>query len=483
MPPKDTRIVIVGAGIAGLSIAWAIRKRDPDVDLVVLERGSRTGGNIRTNDIEGYLCESGPDGFMDSAPATMALVHDLGLESRVLPSNDAARRRYLFSGGRLLPVPTSVGAFLRTPLLSMRGKLRLMSEPFAASTDDGDESILAFARRRIGEEAAAQFVDPMVSGIFGGDADALSVRACFPKLAKLEDDHGGLVRGLIATKRARRRSGSMAGPAGRLTSFVGGMSELTDALTRELRTAVRTSSPVVALDPRHSIRDATSRPTYVVSTPRQRYRADALVLAGPAHESAWVLRDFDPALSRSLTQIRTAPIAVVCLGFDASSVGAQCRLDGFGFLVPRGHHVRILGALWETSIYERRAPAGKVLLRVMVGGARDREAVWLSDSALLDVVKTDLSRTMGLSAIPQMVEVIRHQRGIPQYVKGHDAILQDVDHRLERHPGLFVAGNSYRGISINSCVAEADGIAESALRAATLAAAPRYEAAAGAVSS
>src|SRR5262245_6246107 len=143
------RIVIVGGGIAGLSIAWAIRKRDPLIDLVVLERGPRTGGNIRTEDVDGYVCEAGPDGFMDSAPATMALVRELGLESRLLRSGDRARRRFLFCRGKLFPVPTSVWAFLRTPLLTLRGKLRVMAEPFAALTDNPDESIFDFASRRI----------------------------------------------------------------------------------------------------------------------------------------------------------------------------------------------------------------------------------------------------------------------------------------------------------------------------------------------
>ena len=172
---EKARIVIVGGGIAGLSIAWAIRKHDPAADLVVLERGPRTGGNIKTDQVDGYVCEAGPDGFMDSAPATMALVRDLGLESRLLPSDDRARRRFLFHGGTLVPVPTAVGDFLRTPLLSLRGKLRIMREPFARAASEPDESILDFAARRIGSEAAMRFVDPMVSGIFGGDAEALSL--------------------------------------------------------------------------------------------------------------------------------------------------------------------------------------------------------------------------------------------------------------------------------------------------------------------
>ena len=468
MPDDQTRIVIVGGGISGLSIARAITKRAPRIDLVLLERGPQTGGNIRTEHLDGYICESGPDGFMDSAPATMALARELGLQSRLLPSNDLARRRFLFSEGRLSAVPTSLPAFLHTPLLSLRGKIRLMGEPFAAASNDADESILAFATRRIGREAATRFVDPMVSGIFGGDAEALSLRACFPRLWQLERNHGGLVRGMVATRRSRRSTGSIAGPSGRLTSFVGGMSELIEALTRDLGAVVRTSSPVVGLVSRRSIGGSTLPRRYAVTTPVETFHADGVVLAGPGYESAAIVRGFDPTLSQELDQIPTAPMVVVCLGYDVAAIQSQCCLDGFGFLVPRNEGVRILGALWETSIYQQRAPAGKMLLRIMIGGARDPEALSLPDDALMSIVRNDLARTMNLSATPEMTYVIRHRRGIPQYVKGHLARLERIDRSLREHPGLLIGGNSYRGVSINSCIAEAETIAESVIPAARL---------------
>src|SRR6478672_3433304 len=176
------RVVVVGAGVAGLSIAWAIRQRSADVELVVLERGSRTGGNIQTECIDGYVCEAGPDGFLDNAPATLALVHALGLDAKLLPSNDAARRRYIFRNGRLHEVPASVRGFLRSSLLSTRGKLRLLAEPFARARAIDDESILDFATRRVGREAATVLIDPLVAGVFAGDAATLSLKACFPTL-------------------------------------------------------------------------------------------------------------------------------------------------------------------------------------------------------------------------------------------------------------------------------------------------------------
>jgi oxygen-dependent protoporphyrinogen oxidase len=462
------RIVIAGGGIAGLSTAWAIKQRAPTVDIVLLESGPRAGGNIRTENLDGYVCESGPDGFLDNAPATMALVRELGLSSRLLPSNDQARRRYIFRNGRLSEVPTSPIAFLKTPLLSPRAKIRLLCEPFANARRDNDESIIDFATRRIGSEAAAVFVDAMVSGIYAGDAKALSLKACFPKMRQIEDDHGSLFRGLIATRRTRKRTDTPGAPAGRLTSFTGGMSDLINGLTRALGSVVHTSTAVTSIR-RNQFPSLSpgkpAGPAYVVNTSQGAFHADAVVLSGPAAESAAIVREHDAPLADVIAEIPTSPLAVVCLGYQEAAIRSECRLDGFGFLVPREEGIRILGALWETSIYQHRAPAERVLIRVMIGGARDPEAVSLCDAELRRIVRTELRRTMNVSAVPEFVRVIRHPRGIPQYVRGHDARMQRISALLQPHPGLFLAGNSYRGVSINACIADAPSVADGVLRA------------------
>jgi oxygen-dependent protoporphyrinogen oxidase len=446
-----SRIVIVGGGISGLAIARAIRTRDAHADVRVLERSTRAGGNIRTDSIDGYLCESGPDGFLDNAPDTLRLVRAIGLEPRVLPSSDAARKRYIFLNGELREVPSSARAFVMTPLLSVPGKLRVACEPFARKRRDADESIHEFAARRIGAEAASVLVDSMVSGIFAGDSHALSLRACFPRMWQLEEEHGGLFRALVATRRKRRRGDAVGAPAGRLTSFTGGMSDLVERLTQDLGDVVESSVPVFEL--RRSF-------GYSLATGRGELQADVVVLAGPSNDSAAVVRPLDPVLSTALDEIPAAPLAVVCLGYDAAEIARHRALDGFGFLVPRGQGVRILGALWESSIYSNRAPSGKALLRVMIGGACDPDAVAMDDGELLSAVRRDLSRTMGLPSAPEFVRIIRHRRGIPQYVKGHLTRLRRIDTLLEAHPGLFLAGNSYRGVSLNACVSEAEEIAE-----------------------
>jgi oxygen-dependent protoporphyrinogen oxidase len=306
-------------------------------------------------------------------------------------------------------------------------------------------------------------IDAMVSGIFAGDPHQLSLRACFPKMHEMETAHGGLVRSMLATRKRRRSHDGVGAPAGRLTSFVGGMSDLIDGLTRSLDHRVRLSTAVLGVTPVTPERAPGGAPArgYTVTTARGPIDTDAIVLAGPASAAASLVRPFNPALSTQLSSIVTAPLAVVCLGFDAAALAAdRGPLDGFGFLVPRSEGVRILGALWETSIYPHRARAGKALMRVMIGGARDPEAVFLNNEALLSIVSRELRQTMGLSVAPEFARIIRHTCGIPQYTTDHLVRLQRIESELSRHPGIFLAGNSYRGVSINACIAEAGTIAD-----------------------
>jgi oxygen-dependent protoporphyrinogen oxidase len=458
-----TRVVIAGGGIAGLSIAHALVHAAPETDVIVLEARARPGGNIRSERIDGYLCEAGPDGFLDSAPATLALIDAVGLRSRLLRSRDEARRRFIYRAGRLHEVPPSAGAFLKSGLLSTKGKARLLWEPLARRRPEGDESIHEFAARRLGPEAARVMIDPMVSGIFAGDARALSLRACFPKMWHMETAHGGLFRAMLARRRRGGRAGTPGAPAGTLTSFTDGMEDLVRGLLDSLGERVRTATPLTALRERTRTVAGPRRVgarAFSVIAGDEPIEADAIVLAGPSVDSAEVVRPFDPALASALAAISGAPLAVVCLGYDAAALAAdRGPLDGFGFLAPRGEGVRILGALWETSIYDGRAPAGRALLRVMIGGATDPDAVELDESRLLARARTDLGRTMGIRIGPEFVHIVRHRRGIPQYTIGHDARVAEIETMLRRHPGLFVAGNSYRTPSINACIEAAAPLA------------------------
>jgi oxygen-dependent protoporphyrinogen oxidase len=478
-------IAVVGAGVAGLATAFEIvRQGGAGTDVRVVEASPRAGGNLRTETIDGYVLEWGPNGFLDSAPDTLALVDALGLRSRVVVSSDAARKRFLYRGGRLHQLPESPPAFLTSPLLSLAGRLRVLGEPFARRRPDGDETIHAFAARRIGREAADVLIDAMVSGVFGGNARELSLRACFPKMWEMETEHGGLVRAMLARRRARTRdaaarageglgvasptagapppapapAGGAAGPAGRLTSFVGGVQDLVDALVAALPGRVRTSARVISLGG-----GSTARWRVALHS-GEAIDADAVVLAAGAAATAPVVDALDGPLASVLREIPSAPMVVAALGYDADSLGHA--LDGFGFLVPRGEGLRILGALWDSSVYPGcRAPSGAALLRVMLGGAHDPGALALDDDEVLALVRSELRAAMGIGQAPRFVRIFRHPVGIPQYTVGHPDRLARIDAALARHPGLFVAGNSYRGVAINACVTEASPLAARVLAA------------------
>lgn len=501
-------LVVIGGGIAGLSVARALRRQLPAeaARVIVLERADRPGGLVRSEVVDGYLCESGPSGFLDNAPATMALVRDLGLQGRLLPSRDLARRRFVVRGGRLLEIPASVGQFFLTPLLSWRGKLRLLLEPLASRGPEGDESIEAFAVRRLGREAATMLIEPMVAGIFGGDARELSMAACFPRLKDLERRHGSLIGALVsrrltaavqsartvvsprgsrharASVRLTTRRSPEAGPdgptrrspkpaigapLGRLLSFAGGMSDLVRALCDELGDAVRLRHRVVSVRAVPPLAASGYAPgcRYLVDVEGVgRLQADVVVLTGPAAESAAILSELDPTLAAWLQGIPTVSLAVVYLGYDEATLAAQgVRLHGFGFLVPRDEPPRVLGVLWESSIYPGRAPAGKVLLRAILGGARDPWAVHLDDEALVGIVRRDLTSTMQIAVAPEFVRIVRHRVGLPQYTLGHLDRLAAIEKGLARHPGLFLSGHAYRGVGVNACIAEAEAVAERVL--------------------
>jgi protoporphyrinogen/coproporphyrinogen III oxidase len=465
--PARRRVAIVGGGIAGLTVAHALLARGAvtqGVDISVLERASRAGGNIRTENVDGYVCEWGPNGFLDNAPATLSLVNELGLDAQLQRSDDGARVRYIFHGGRLHAVPLGPLSMVGSRLLSWPGKIRLALEPFARPRPDGDETIHEFAARRIGVEAADVLVDAMVSGIFGGNGRALSLRACFPRMWQLETEHGGLCRAMIARRRqhSRRGSAGMGMPAGRLTSFRGGCEDLVRGLSARLGDVVRTGVDVCAVTRqggRYRLAIAGQAPLDV----------DGLVLASGAATTARMVRDLDVPLADELAAIPSAGMVVVCLGYAAHALNRP--LDGFGYLIPRGEGMRTLGVLWDSSVYPGRAPEGHVLMRVMLGGATDPATVYQDDPEILNVVRRELQRVMGIDATPELVRIFRHQSGIPQYTVGHLDRLARAQARLAGLPGVVLGGNGYRGVSINACIADAPAIADQVLAHCTTAAA------------
>jgi oxygen-dependent protoporphyrinogen oxidase len=449
-------VIVIGGGISGLAIAYRLEQIAPAVDVTVLEQRDRIGGTVWTEQRDGFRIETGPNGFLDTKTSTLDLGRELGLGDQLVTASEAAgKNRYLFLGDRLRKLPYSFLSFLRTDLLSWRGKLDLLAERFRPPRrDTGDESIDAFARRRAGRETAEVFADALVTGIYAGDPALLSVRATFPRVVELEERHGSVLKGVGATARQRRREAQAQGKPyqrpGRLWSFRGGLRLLVEALRDRLR-----RPPLLGVSVRRVERG--ERGWDVLSPGQERRTADAVVLACPAYEQAAVLADLDAELAERIAGIAYNRVTVVGLGYRAADVPVP--LDGFGYLAPQRLRRDLLGVQWCSSTYPDRAPPGTVLLRAMCGGWHRPDIASWDDARLLEAVRAELRLALGVSAPPLLHHIVRWDRAIPQYHLGHLERVASIQERASRHPGLFLAGNAYHGVALNDCTEQGGRVA------------------------
>ena len=453
-----TSVVIVGAGISGLATAYRLQQIDPTATITLLEQRDRPGGTVWTEDLNGFRVEVGANGFLDTNPSTLALCRELGLGERLVPASDsAARNRYLFWEGELRPLPSSFRAFLASDLLSWRGKLRLLTERFRRRRPPGsDESVDAFARRRAGDEAAEVLADALVTGIHAGDAALLSARAAFPKLYAFEQQYGSVMKGLAAAARRRRAEAAARGqPAGSsMWSFREGLRLLVETLQARLRDPPRLGAAVARIG-RTADREHPGWTVY--GEGQQRWTADAVVLACPAHRQAAILHELEPELADQVAGIVYSRVAVVALGYRRADVPGE--MSGFGYIAPQRLRRDVLGVQWCSSIFPGRAPDGAVLLRAMCGGWHRPEVVGWDDPTLLDAVRRDLRAAMGVAADPLFHHIVRWDHAIPQYHLRHLERVAAIQARAVRHPGLFLSGNAYHGVALNDCTEQAGLVA------------------------
>ena len=444
-----TRVAVVGGGITGLAAATWLEHDHGIGDYLVIESSGRPGGKIRSELDAGYVLEWGPQGFLDNSPDTTELAALVGLDDQRLTADDAAADRFIVRGNKLRAVPLSPIGFLRSDVLPIAGRLRVLAEPIARGRPAGEETVFQFARRRIGRQAAEILVDAMVTGVFAGDSRQLSLAATFPRMAAMEAEHGSLTRALLAkVKEARkegRRSSGPAGPGGRLTSFRSGVQQLPEALAEHLGERLLLSAPVVGIsrkDGRFSVRTETA----TVS-------ADRLLLTVGSKAAARLLGDLAPSACQPLQGIPTVPIAVVMTAYrDPAAFRTPVR--GFGFLVPGSERLGVLGTLYCHDIFRPHSPAGGLFLRTMIGGARDPAAVDLDDPAILDRTRLALSSVLGADPDPDRVWVVRWQEGISQYTIGHLDRVTSAE-AAAGAGGIELAGSPYRGVSVNDCIKQA----------------------------
>lgn len=440
-------ILIIGAGISGLATAWFLRERGHQVQ--VLEAASEPGGCLRTLARDGFLIEAGPNSTLSKGGAFDELVRGVGLAADQIEGNPLAKRRFVVKGGAPLALPGSPIAFLRTPLFSARGKLRLLAEPFIGRAED-EESVAQFVRRRLGQEFLDWAIDPFVSGVYAGDPEKLSARAATAKVYALEAEHGSLIKGALA--RALRGKASGPQPRGKLVSFRGGMQALAHAVAAALGDAVRLNAGAESLarlpDGRWQVRAG-----------RAAYEAERIVIAVGAEQAAQLLTPLDAAPATELRAIHYPPVMSVALGFSRQQV--RHPLDGFGMLIPRREQRTTLGALFSSTLFPGRAPDGRVLLTAFIGGARNAAVAGLDDGAIVGAVLADLRALLGVDGEPVFTLVNRWPRAIPQYELGHLARIERIDAALARFPGLHTRANWRDGISVADCVTNAQRFAAS----------------------
>lgn len=443
------KVAIVGGGISAFACAVALKERG--IDFTLFEKEARPGGKLMTERFGDLVVEAGPDSFLPEKYWTVELIDKVGLKASLLPSNDQFKGTYIYSKGRLHPlpegvmlmVPTMFKPLLRSSLISLPGKIRMGLEVVVPRRrDNADESLAQFVTRRLGKECLEKIAEPLVAGIHTSNPDNMSVLATFPRFIEMERTRGSLICGML---KAMKRVNTRESGGKKMTYFMSlkdGMQELIEACMLFVGSEkVKASS---------RIRKILKRPPgYALVLDKGEVLFDEVVLSTPSFISREIVADLDPALSDLLALIEWSSTATVSLGFAGNEIGS---LPGFGFIVPRTEGRRINATTWSSVKWSHRAPRDTVLIRSFVGGGHHEELVDLQEDELIQIVLDELKQIAGIGARPGFSKVYKWRKSMPKYTVGHLDRLAQIDRRLDLHPSLQLIGCSYRGIGIGDCV-------------------------------
>jgi len=460
------RTAIIGGGIAGLAAAYELelaRKAGARVEYTLFESRDRLGGSMASEIVDGAVLERGPDSFLTEKPAAAELCRELGLGAELTPSNDADRKTHILVRNRLVPlpdglmflVPTKLIPTALTRLFSLKTKIRMGLELLHPPRPTGlkDEAVATLVERHFGSEAVDRLADPLLSGIYGGDATQLSARTVLPRLVDMESEYGSLTRGMLAAHRKMRASAKKSGkarPAPRpiFTSLRGGMQQMVDALEARLDPgSVRLSTPVSGL--------GKTANGWLVEAGGVTEPYDNVIVASPAWAAGVLLAPVDAALAEELSGIPYSSSITINLLYDESQLGALP--EGFGFLVPASEGRSMLACTFVHRKFLGRTPPGKAVLRAFLGGTKNEALLAEPDEALLATVRRELSEILGAKVLPpdaqpERTQVSRWRRAMAQYAVGHQERKQRIAERVAALPGLRLAGNAYDGIGIPDCI-------------------------------
>ena len=459
------RVAIVGGGIAGLAAAYELEKAraaGASVDYTLFEERPRLGGSLASEIVNGAVLERGPDSFLTEKPAAAELCRELGLGGELLPSNDAARKTYIVVRNRLvaLPdglmflVPTKLAPTALTRLFGLRTKIRMGLELLhPPRPGGGDESVAALVRRHFGQEAVDRLADPLLSGIYGGDAEQLSAQTVLPRLVEMETKYGSLTRGMLAAhKRMREAAKNSTGPKREappiFTGLRGGMSQLVDALVARIDPAnLRTGTPVRAIK--------KTGGGWIVEAGGTKQEYESLIMAAPAWAAGDLLKPVDAVLGSELGGIPYSSSITLNLVYDETKIGDLP--EGFGFLVPAVEGRTMLACTFVHRKFLGRTPPGKAVFRAFLGGMNREALLAESDEALIATVRREMGEILGAKTFsaaiePEHAQVSRWGHAMAQYAVGHKARMQRIGARVAELPGLRLVGNAYDGIGVPDCI-------------------------------
>mgnify|MGYP006268728081 CR=1 FL=1 len=438
-PPYD--LAVVGGGVSGLSAAHAALQAGRSA--VVLERAAAPGGSVHTVRRDGFLAEGGPHTLLLSDPRVSDWLDELGLLTQAVDANPAAAKRFILRGGVPTPLPYSAGSFFFGGWLSTAGKLRLLAEPLRHGRPPAEEeSIGHWFRRHFGEEAAATILDPFVSGIYAGDPDQLSLSAAFPRIEEAASRHPSALRSFLRTAKERKKSGERRQKR-RLVSFPEGLGQIPATLAERLGPAVRTGQDLQSI--------ARAGEDWILTVNGEDLRARRLLLALPPEALVRLPLPADlHGELQALTTIVSPPLTGVALGFRREQVAHP--LDGFGVLCPFQERRKILGILFDTTLFPGRAPEDQVLLSIFLGGRRQEDPTVLEEEALRARVLGEAREILGIEGEPTLFHPVHWPRAIPQYDRGYHRYRELFDRLEQRHPGLTFAGNTRDGVALGNCV-------------------------------
>ena len=470
MASSPPHIAIIGGGIAGLAAAHRLeelsKEREVPLRFSVLEASDRLGGMIGTEQRDGFVLEYGPDSFISEKPWALDLCRRLGLEDELIGTQDQFRTTFVVRRGRLEPLPegfmllapTRLGALVRSRIFSWPGKLRMgLDLVLPRGRQQDDESLSSFVQRRLGREALERVAQPLIGGIYTADPDELSLAATMPRFLQMERERRSLIYALWRAGRKRPQDTKDASGA-RWSLFVtlrNGMQQMVDTLVERLSLGtIRYRSAVRSVQPHDT-------DWQIECQDGSRLRADGVILATPAFQTARMLRACDADLADQLSAIAYSSAATVSLAYRRQDI--PHALNGFGFVVPRIENRSIIAGTFSSVKYPGRAPDGQVLLRAFVGGALQAELFELDDDEMERVVRQEFASLLGIEAAPLFTLIARYPNSMPQYLVGHLGRVDEIEHRLVTHPGLALAGNAYRGVGIADCVRSGEAAAQGVL--------------------